>query len=167
MDSPGPPVPSRPCQGVRACPQGWDGPSARPHFPQPRRLNKHASRPSVRSTMERPTQVAGFDPIAGNRFWVIGDNLSGLLADELPPGGLAAARSGRDALAAQDPGHLHVGDAKPELERLALDAPVPPARILSGEPQNQRPPLRIAGRTLPGRALAKGRPLTADQITVP
>jgi hypothetical protein len=48
-----------------------------------------------------------------------------------------------------------------------LDAPVTPARILSGEPQNQRPPLRIAGRTVPGRALAKGHPLTADRIAVP
>jgi len=77
------------------------------------------------------------------------------LADDLPPADLAAARSGRDALAAQDPGHLHVGDSKPELQRLALDAPVPPTRILSGEPQNHRPPLRIAARRLPGRALGK------------
>src|SRR5262249_461437 len=59
------------------------------------------------------------------------------------------------------PGHRHVGDRKPELGRLALDAPVPPVRIVSGEPEKQRPPLRIAGRTLPGRAMTKGRPLEA------
>ena len=90
-----------------------------------------------------------------------------MLADELPPGGLAAARSRRDAVAAQDLGHPHVRDSKAELERLALNPAVAPARVLSGELKHQFPALRVAGRVWAGRALTEGGPLPPDQIAVP
>lgn len=65
-----------------------------------------------------------------------GEYLGGVLPDELAPGGLATARSRRDAMAAQDPGHMCVGDPEAELECLALHAAIAQAKVLSGEPQD-------------------------------
>jgi hypothetical protein len=94
-------------------------------------------------------------------------HLGGVLADEFPPAGLAAARSGRDALAAQDLGHPHVGNLKAQLQRLALDALVPPARVLSGEAKDTLTPLRVAHRARARRASMEGDPLAPDQVAVP
>jgi len=96
--------------------------------------------------------VEALEPDALDREAVRSEHLGGVLAYEPVPGGLVTPRSRRNALAAQDPGHLRVGDPKAELERLTLNASVPPARILLGQPKNERPPLRIAGRVWPGGA---------------
>jgi hypothetical protein len=103
--------------------------------------------------------VEALQPGRFNREQVGGEHLGGVLTDELAPGGLAAPRSRRDALAAQDLGHSHVRDLEAQLECLALDALVAPARVLFRELEDQRPPLGVAGGTLPRRALPKGRPL--------
>ena len=58
--------------------------------------------------LDEEEDVETLEPSRLDREEVAGQHLGGLLADELPPGGLAAAGSRRDALAAQDPGHLHV-----------------------------------------------------------
>ena len=96
--------------------------------------------------------VEALQPGRFNREQVGGEHLGGVLTDELAPGGLAAPRSRRDA---QELGHSHVRDLEAQLERLALDALVAPARVLFRELQDQRPPLGVAGRTLPRRACRK------------
>src|SRR5262249_44719617 len=119
------------------------------------------------SELDEEQDVEAIKPGGLDGEEVTGEHLGGVLADELPPARLAATRRRRNVLAAQDPGHLHVGDRKAELERLDLMPPIGPGWVLRGELQKALPPLRIASRTLPGRALAKGRPLAADQIAVP
>jgi hypothetical protein len=51
-----------------------------------------------------------------------GEEVVGVLADELAPGALAATRSGREAMAAEQASDREVRAAPPELEELALDA---------------------------------------------
>ena len=111
--------------------------------------------------------MEALQPDGLDREEVGGDDRGGVLADELAPAALAAASSGRDALAAQDLGHAHVGDPKAEFERLALDSAVAPGGILAGEPHDQVSPLAMAGRALPRWASGKGAPLAADQLAMP
>src|SRR5262249_30249311 len=58
--------------------------------------------------LDEEEDVKTLEPCRLDREEVAGQHLGGVLADELSPGGMAAAGSRWDALAAQDPGHLHV-----------------------------------------------------------
>lgn len=62
-----------------------------------------------------------------------GEQVAGMLADELRPGPVTSLRSRRDTVPAQDSQDREVGAAVTELQELALDAPVAPALVLPGE----------------------------------
>lgn len=89
-----------------------------------------------------------------------------MLANEFRPGALAPARSGRDPAAAKDLGDSHVGDPEAELEELALDPPVTPARVLPGKSEVELPKLRIASLQTWWPAAVSG-PLSADELAMP
>jgi hypothetical protein len=117
--------------------------------------------------LDEEEDVETLEPGSLDREEVAGQHLGGVLADELPPGGMAAAVSRREALAAQDPGHLHVCDPKAELDHLPLNPAVAPSRVLLRQLQSQRPPLGVAHWALAPRPLAEGCPLAPDQIAMP
>jgi hypothetical protein len=89
-----------------------------------------------------------------------------VLAHEVRPGALAAARSGRDAAAAKDLGDAHVGDSEAALEHLALDSSVAPAWVLPGQPEDEFSKFRIALSTTRWPA-AVSSPLSANELPVP
>ena len=95
-----------------------------------------------------------------------GQDLVGMLANELAPGALAAAGSGREALATEDLADGEVRAAVAEAKEFALDAAVAPARVLAGEAKDE---LVEFGRNLAlsARTSAVSRPLAADEVAVP
>ena len=56
---------------------------------------------------------------------------------ELPPGRRCPAGRGREPGCGQDPPDGSRADAIAEAEELTLDAPVPPPRVLTGQPPDQ------------------------------
>ena len=80
-----------------------------------------------------------------------GEEVIAVLADELPPGAMAATGSGREAVAAEQASNGEVGAAPAELEDLALDTTVAPARVLASDAEDQLAELVPGGRA-PGRA---------------
>jgi hypothetical protein len=95
-----------------------------------------------------------------------GQDLVGMLADELVPGALAAAWSREQAVAAEDLADGEVRAAMAEAEEFALDAAVAPARVFAGEAEDELVEFGRS-RALPTRAPAVGGPLATDEVTVP
>jgi hypothetical protein len=66
------------------------------------------------------------------------EHAAGLRAQELPPAGVGVSQRRRwDAVALKDPPDCRGADAVAELEQLALDPRVPPARVLPRHPHYQ------------------------------
>jgi hypothetical protein len=75
---------------------------------------------------------------------------------ELPPGRRCPARRGPEPGHGQDPAGRSRADSVPEAEELTLDTPVPPPRVLPGQPPDQLTDL-LRDRQAP--------PLYADRST--
>jgi hypothetical protein len=66
------------------------------------------------------------------------EHAGGLRVQELPPAGVGVSDRGRwDAVALQDPGDRGGADAVAEVEQLALDPLISPARVLPGHAHHQ------------------------------
>jgi hypothetical protein len=90
-----------------------------------------------------------------------------VLADELPPGALTAPRCRRQAVAAEHLADGQVGAAVAKFAELALDPAVAPLWVLPGDPEDQLVKLADGNRWLAARPSPVGRPLVADQLTMP
>jgi hypothetical protein len=94
-------------------------------------------------------------------------DLLGVLADELAPGALAAAWGRQESVLAQDVAYGAVRAAAAHLQEFALDASVPPPRVLAGKMHDQL----LALGALPGSTAwwspSVQRPLPMDQLPVP
>src|SRR5262249_54114118 len=93
---------------------------------------------------------------------VRGQDLVGVLSDELPPRALAAARRRLQAMAA---GHLangHVGAAVTQLEQLANDPPVAPAFVLTGQLHDGVVKLAAGHGSTAGWPSSIGSPICAE-----
>jgi hypothetical protein len=78
--------------------------------------------------MDTPNTV--YSDIGINSEEVGGQDLVGMLAQELPPAGPGSKRRRWQAMAAEDTANGLVGAAHTELEKFALNATVAPARVL-------------------------------------
>jgi hypothetical protein len=97
---------------------------------------------------------------------VDGEEVVGMLADKLAPRGVAAARSGREVVAAEQASDREVGAAPAKLEQFALDPAIAPARVLASQAEDQL--IQLASECGPSaRAGAEGRPLASDELAVP
>ena len=77
-----------------------------------------------------------------------------MLVDELAPGPLTSTRGGRQTVAAEHFADSPVGAAMAQLAQLALNAPVPPARVCSASfAMRLCNSLRRTGRWRRGRRL--------------
>ena len=74
-----------------------------------------------------------------------------LLVDELAPGALTSTRGGRQTVAAEHFADGPVRAAKAQLAQLALDAPIPPARVLLGQLHDEVMQLAAEDRSLAAR----------------
>ena len=83
---------------------------------------------------------------------------------ELPPGRRCPAGRGREPGCGQDPPDGSRADAIAEAEELTLDAPVPPPRVLTGQPPDQLADLLWDRRTSGGVRVG---PLVLDDAPVP
>jgi len=77
-----------------------------------------------------PGQGAGFEEVAG-------EQAVGLAAQEISPGGALPFRGGRDAVLLEDFPDGGGGDLDAEGDEFAVDAPVSPGAVLSGEAQHE------------------------------
>src|SRR5215472_16870661 len=97
---------------------------------------------------------------------VTGQHLVGVLAHELAPGALAAARSRRQVVATKHLADGEVGASVTELKQLACDAAVAPTFVLPGELQDEL--VELAGSwSLAAGSSPVGGPLAPDQFSVP
>ena len=89
------------------------------------------------------------------------EHAGGLCAQELPPAGVGVPHRRRwDAVALQDAPDGRGADAVAELEQLALDPQIPPARILSRHPHHHGGKGRhqsVAAQTGSGRSTVGAR----------
>jgi hypothetical protein len=92
--------------------------------------------------------------------------LIGVLTNELLPGAEAATRGGHQIMTTENAANGDMGAAIAELQQLALNATVAPARVLPSQAHDQLVKL-ARGRKLPAWALTKGRPFPADNFPVP
>jgi hypothetical protein len=83
---------------------------------------------------------------------------------ELPPGRRRPARRRLEPSGGQDPADRPLPHPVPQAEQLALDAPVPPARVLPGQLLHQFADLGRDRRASHG---VRVRPLSPDQALVP
>src|SRR5215472_8899942 len=112
---------------------------------------------------EEDVEQAQPDRVHGEE--VAGQDLVGVLVDELAPGALATARRREHAVAAQHPLHGLVRATVAELEQLALDATKAPTRVLSGEANDEL--VQLAPWSWPtalGSPPIRG-PFTPDQLS--
>src|SRR5262249_51642267 len=117
-----------------------------------------------RAELDEEQHVDGLEEQRLDREEVAGEDLVPVLAKELPPGAAPALPLGcrRQAVAPEHGAHGRVAEAMIELGELALDAPVAPAGVLPGQPEDQRLDLGGDGRAAT-RTVAPDRPLAADQ----
>jgi hypothetical protein len=98
---------------------------------------------------------------------VAGQDLVGVLVDELAPRSLTAARGWQQAMTAKHPAHGLVGAAMAHLAKLALDSPVPPTWVLPRQLQDQIMNLGLRHGSLPGRSSPIRGPFAPDQLPMP
>jgi len=90
-----------------------------------------------------------------------------MLTQELPPAGPGSTRRRWQAMTAEDTADGLVRAAHAELEQLALDPPVTPARVLPGQAQDQLSTLGDQTRASAPGAAGEQRPLAPDEIAMP
>jgi uncharacterized protein (DUF2236 family) len=98
---------------------------------------------------------------------VRGQDLVGVMANELPPRALAAARCRLQAMAAEHLADDEVGTAVTQLAQLANDPPVPPAVVLAGQLQDEVMQLAAALEPAATRSAPIRGPLAPDQFPMP
>ena len=131
------------------------------------RMRAHAGEvDSTAADLDEEEDVEASQPYGLDCEEVGGQEGVGVLVDEVCPGAPTASGRGRDAAPAEDLGDAHVGDLEAELEQLALDSPVTPARVLTGEPKNELAQLGIPPPPA-GWSAEVGCPIRADQFAVP
>src|SRR5215472_13899882 len=96
---------------------------------------------------------------------VAGQDLVGVLVDELAPGPLAAPRGGRQTVAAEHFADGPVGAAMAQLAQLALDTPVPPARVPLGQLHDEVMQLAAEDASLAARPSPVSGPPAAEQLS--
>jgi hypothetical protein len=108
------------------------------------------------------------EPVQGDRVeveQVAGQDCLGLRAEELRPGWSGAPRGGIDPGRVQDLPDGGGADSVAKSGEFAVDAPIPPGRILGGQAQDQRADTGGDGGST--RAGVRGSPAAADQLSVP
>jgi hypothetical protein len=89
-----------------------------------------------------------------------------VLMDELAPGALPAPWCRLEAIPAEHSTNGQVGATRAELEELALDAAIAPARVLPCQAEDQLVQL-APEQWSPTRSCSVASPLPADQFPVP
>ena len=90
-----------------------------------------------------------------------------MLADELSPVALAAARRRWQAMAAEHVAQSQVGVVVTELEQFALDPAVSPGPVLVAESEYEFVEFAPGERSLSARSSGVGGPFAADQLAMP
>src|SRR6266545_2265068 len=93
------------------------------------------------------------------------DHRGRLLAQELSPADARSPRRGFDPVAVENVPNAACRQGHPERDQLALDALVPPARVLRRQTQNQLPHLR--GNWRPALPTPIVCPAATDEVTMP
>ena len=107
-----------------------------------------------------PVRVWGFEEVAGEQG-------AGLAAEEVSPGCARSFRRGWDAVLLEDLPDGGGGDRDSQGREFAMDAPVPPRGVLSGEAQDQGADGADGGRSsTPSRYAGRGM-LLLEQVAVP
>jgi hypothetical protein len=88
-------------------------------------------------------------------------------SQELPPGQLGSSTGGRHMGAPQDRANRGRGDRAAELEKLASNPEVAPARVLLRHPDDQLPAFLRERRPTSAWAIAISRPALPHEIAVP
>ena len=171
------PQPRRPrtCSRARSPPRTGPGPAATPPSADPamgsapdttappaaaRALPCHTSTTEV---LRRPVESAQGDGVDMQQ--VAGQDRVGLCAEELGPGRSGTAGSGVDPGAVQDRPDGRGTNPVAEPGELAVDAAIPPGRILGGQAQDQRAhSCGNGGTTRPNR---RGGPAAGEELPVP
>lgn len=108
----------------------------------------------------RPGQCAGLEEVGG-------EDRVRLAAQEAGPGLLVALGRGLDPVGFEDLPHRGGGDRDPQGGQLAVDAPVAPVEVLSGQAQDEGLDAADGGR--PAWPFRTGRlgMVAAEQVAVP
>src|SRR5215472_2863811 len=142
----------------------------------PRRLHHSDDAQAVRAAGEVHATAADLDekeyvepgqPDRVDHEEVGRQDLVSVLAHELAPGALAAARSQRQAMAAEHAAHDQVGAAVAQLAELALDLAIPPPRVLARQLHGQIVKVAPGHGSLSARSSCVRRPLSAHQVPMP
>ncbi len=98
---------------------------------------------------------------------VAADDRSGMRLQELRPSGSLAARSWRHAVAAQNASDCGCRNPVAQLDQLALDAAIAPARVLTTEAEDQLSELLRNRRPATARSQPESRPVLTHEFAVP
>jgi hypothetical protein len=96
---------------------------------------------------------------------VAGQDRLGLCAEELRPGRSGPSRCGIEPGGAKDLPDGRGADPVAESGEFAVDAAIPPGRVLGGQPQDQRADAGGDGGS--ARAGVRGGPPASDEVSVP